>query len=113
MVVVWDDWGGWYDDAAPPQLDFLGLGIRVGCIIISPYAKNQVIHTPYESGSILKFVEHTFALPSLGYSDARATSISDSFNFDRSPRAFTPIPSEYKASYFLHQRPSLEAPDNQ
>ncbi len=113
IVIVWDDWGGWYDDAAPPQLDFLGLGIRVGCLIISPYAKNAVVHTQYESGSILKFVEHTFGVPSLGYSDARAASIADSFNFDRKPRAFTPIPSAYKASYFLHQRPSFEPPDSQ
>ncbi|MGB8520787.1 MAG: alkaline phosphatase family protein [Candidatus Tumulicola sp.] len=113
IVIVWDDWGGWYDDVPPPQLDFLGLGIRVGCIIISPYAKNAVIHTQYESGSILKFVEHTFGAASLGYSDARANSIADSFDFNRSPRAFTPIPSAYKASYFLHQRPSGDAPDDQ
>jgi phospholipase C len=29
IFVVWDDWGGWYDNVAPPQLDFKGLGIRV------------------------------------------------------------------------------------
>ena len=41
IIVVWDDWGGWYDDAAPKQLDFRGLGQRVPCLIISPYAKGQ------------------------------------------------------------------------
>src|SRR5581483_10401025 len=33
IVVVWDDWGGWYDNAPPPQLDYRGLGMRVPCII--------------------------------------------------------------------------------
>ena len=48
VVVLWDDFGGWYDDVPPPQLDFVGLGIRVPCIIISPYAKaNYVSHTQY------------------------------------------------------------------
>ncbi len=113
IVVVWDDWGGWYDDAPPPQLDFLGLGIRVGCIIISPYAKNQVIHTQYEYGSILKFMEQTFGLASLGYSDARANSISDSFDFTQSPRPFVPIQAKYPRSHFLHERPSLQPPDDE
>ena len=39
IFVLWDDWGGWYDDVPPPQLDFRGLGIRVPCMVISPYAK--------------------------------------------------------------------------
>ena len=39
IIVLWDDWGGWYDNASPKQLDYRGLGIRVPCLIISPYAK--------------------------------------------------------------------------
>jgi phospholipase C len=113
IVVLWDDWGGWYDDAAPPQLDFLGLGIRVGCIVVSPYAKTQVIHTQYEYGSILKFIEQTFKLASLGYTDERASSIVDSFNFKRTPRSFVPIPAKYPASYFVHEKPSLQPPDRE
>jgi hypothetical protein len=60
IVVLWDDWGGWYDNAPPPQLDFRGLGLRVGCIIISPYARvapgaraGYVSHTRYEFGTAL------------------------------------------------------------
>ncbi len=64
IVVIWDDWGGWYDNAPPPQLDFRGLGIRVPCLIISPYAKQGVVsHTQYEYASILKFIEQAFNLP--------------------------------------------------
>ena len=29
VVVIWDDWGGWYDHVRPPQLDAMGLGFRV------------------------------------------------------------------------------------
>ncbi|MEO6990532.1 MAG: alkaline phosphatase family protein, partial [Candidatus Baltobacteraceae bacterium] len=39
IFVVWDDWGGWYDHVAPPQLDRMGLGFRVPFIVISPYAR--------------------------------------------------------------------------
>jgi phospholipase C len=121
IVVVWDDWGGWYDSVPPPQRDFRGLGIRVPCIIISPYAKRgYVSHTVYEFGSILKFIEEAFALPSLeslgrgsGYSDTRAYSISDSFDFKQKPGPFDPIAAPYARSYFLSRRPSMRPPDDQ
>ena len=117
IVVLWDDWGGFYDNAAPPQLDFRGLGFRVPCLIISPYAKRGVVvHTQYEFGSILKFIRETFGLPPLGpasagYTDTRAHSISDSFDFNQSPRAFTPISSKYPMQHFLHEPPSNEPVD--
>jgi phospholipase C len=112
IIVLWDDWGGWYDNAKPPQLDFRGLGIRVPCLIISPYAKRgYVSHTQYEYGSILKFIEQAFNLPPLGptdegYTDTRATSIDDSFDFTQKPRRFKPIPEKYSESYFLNEPPS-------
>ncbi len=105
IIVLWDDWGGWYDNVPPPQLDYRGLGIRVPCLIISPYVKRgYVSHTQYEFGSILKFIEQAFNLPPLGpasqgYTDTRANSIVDSFDFTQAPRKFTliPIPSSYGA----------------
>jgi phospholipase C len=119
IVVLWDDWGGWYDNAKPPQLDFRGLGIRVPCLIISPYAKRGFVsHTQYEYGSVLKFIEEAFGLPALGptsdgYTDTRAASISDSFDFNQAPRAFTPIPTKYPLSHFLTEPPSDEPVDTQ
>jgi phospholipase C len=119
IIVLWDDWGGFYDNAPPPQLDFRGLGIRVPCLIISPYARaGYVSHTQYEYGSILKFIEEAFpgvgplGNPSEGYTDTRARSLRDSFDFAQSPRPFAPIPAKYPPSYFLHERPSNEPPDN-
>ncbi|HTX58168.1 MAG TPA: alkaline phosphatase family protein, partial [Verrucomicrobiae bacterium] len=118
IVVVWDDWGGFYDSEPPPQLDFTGLGIRVPCIVISPYAKKHYVDdTQYEFGSILKFIEQTFGLPplgptALGYTDTRATSITNAFDFTQAPRSFTPIPAPYPPSYFLHRPPSHKPPDD-
>jgi len=114
IVVVWDDWGGFYDSVAPPFSDHWGgLGLRVPMIVISPYAREQVSgtpgyisKTPYEFGSILKYVEETFNLSSLGTTDKRATSIGDSFDYSQPPRAFTPIPSDHDKAYFLHRPPS-------
>jgi phospholipase C len=117
IVVLWDDFGGWYDHVPPPQLDFKGLGIRVPCIIISPYARRgYVIHTQYEFGSVLRFVEDTFGLPALGsvadgYSDARATSLIDAFDFTQAPRKFRSIPAPAFPNYFLHLKPTGVAPD--
>jgi len=124
IVILWDDWGGWYDDLAPPQLDFRGLGIRVPCIVVSPYARTTsaqqpgyVSHTQYEFGSVLAFVEQTFGLPVLGseadgYTDARATSLSDVFDFQQAPRKFNVIMAPQSRTFFLHQAHSGLPPDN-
>jgi phospholipase C len=119
IIVLWDDWGGWYDNAAPPQLDYRGLGMRVPCLIISPYAKQgYVTHTQLEFGSILRFMEETFTLPpigspSAGYTDQRANSLDDAFDFTQSPRPFVPIQGKYSKAHFLHERQTGEPPDNQ
>jgi phospholipase C len=95
IVVVWEDWGGWYDHVPPPQLDYAGLGIRVPMIVVSPYAKaGYVSHTQYEFGSIVRFVEDTWSLGRLGTTDTRAASMSDVFDFTQKPRKFTQIPSK-------------------
>jgi phospholipase C len=120
IIVVWDDWGGWYDNSPPPQLDFRGLGIRVPCLIISPYAKtNYVDHTQYEFGSILRFIEEVnpTVLPlgptSEGYTDTRATSLDNAFDFTQAPRKFTPFKVKYPPSVFLHEPPSNELVDTE
>ncbi|MEO6834689.1 MAG: alkaline phosphatase family protein [Candidatus Tumulicola sp.] len=115
IVIVWDDWGGFYDHEPPPFLDTAGgLGFRVPMLVVSPYVPAGTIsHTQYEFGSILKFVEGTFNLGSLGTTDARATSISDIFNFNQQPRAFSPIPAVLNRRYFLHRPPSYEPVDSQ
>jgi len=93
IIVVWEDWGGWYDHVAPPQLDYAGLGFRVPMIVVSPYAKaGYVSHTQYEFGSIVRFFEDTWNLGRLGTTDTRAASIDDTFDFNQKPRKFSSIP---------------------
>lgn len=113
IIVIWDEWGGWYDHVPPPYVDFVGLGNRVPAIIISPYARPHFVsHTQYEFGSILKFAEGAFKLPSLGYDDARSTSIWDSFNFGQKPLEFKKIPCKYPPSHFLNEKASDVPPDD-
>jgi phospholipase C len=108
IVVVWDDWGGFYDHVKPPFFDeWGGLGFRVPMMIVSAYARKgsgsqggYISHTPYEFGSILKFVEDTFDLGRLNTTDKRATSIDDSFDFTQPARSFSAIPSTYSRADF-------------
>jgi len=39
IFISWDDFGGFYDHVAPPQVDVYGLGPRVPMLLISPFAK--------------------------------------------------------------------------
>jgi len=93
ILVTWDDWGGWYDHVAPQILNSYEYGFRVPMIVVSPYAKQGYIsHVTHDFGSILKFIESTFNLPSLGYADAPADNLSDCFNFGQSATSFQTIP---------------------
>jgi phospholipase C len=112
IIVVWDDWGGLYDHVPPKQFTDVsgGLGFRVPMLVLSPYALagkgsqgGYVGKTQYEFGSILLYIEQNWGLPSLGTTDARATSIANLFNYDQSPRSFTVIPSSENAQYFINQ----------
>ena len=66
VVVTYDEFGGWWDHAAPPKADRFGPGTRVPTIIVSPYAKKGVVdHTLYDTTSILRFVTNKWNLPVL------------------------------------------------
>jgi phospholipase C len=113
VVVMWDDWGGFYDHVPPPQLDGNGLGFRVPLLVISPYAKRgYVSHVQFETSSIVKFIEATFGLPALAASDARAANLSDCFDFTQPPRTFTSTPTRHRIGDYLSERPSLRPPDD-
>jgi phospholipase C len=99
IILTWDDWGGWYDHA-PPAVISNGsswgsgyvYGFRVPMVVMSPYAKPAYIsHMTHDFGSILKFIETNFNLPSLGYADAPADELSDIFNFSQTPLVFQTI----------------------
>jgi len=120
IVIVWDDWGGFYDNVPPPFQDqWGGLGFRIPMIVVSPYAREStsgpgfVEHDQYEFGSILKFIENIWGLGQLGTTDKRATSIIDCFDFTQQPRQFQEIGSSHSRAFFEHQKPSYLPVDSE
>lgn len=87
VVLVWDDYGGYYDHVPPPHVDTYGLGARVPAIVISPWAKPGYIDTdPMEFASVLKFIETVFDLPALTQRDRVADDMLSSFDFTQPPQ---------------------------
>ena len=113
IIIVWDDWGGWYDHVPPPRLDRMGLGPRVPLIVISPWAKRHYIsHMQHEFGSILKFTEEVFGLPSLHTTDERADDLRDCFDFSQSFEPFQPIATFRRAAFFTDPARADVPPDD-
>jgi phospholipase C len=122
IIVTRDDWGGWYDHVPPFKIINDGVswgsgyvyGFRVPLIVIAPYARPAYIsHVNHDFGSILRFVEETFGLQSLGYADAHAPDdLSDCFNFQQKPLVFQTIDAPLKADHFLHDTTPPSDPDD-
>ncbi|PYX25388.1 MAG: hypothetical protein DMG82_05225 [Acidobacteria bacterium] len=122
VIITWDDWGGWYDHVPPPKViadrtswgSGYVYGFRVPLIIVSSYAKaGYVSHVTHDFGSILKFIEQIFSLPSLGYADAAADDLSDCFNFSQTPLQFHTIAAPLSAEHFLNDHtPPLDPDDD-
>jgi len=120
IIITWDDWGGWYDHVAPKVIDDgvswgsgYVYGFRVPLIVVSPYAKAAYIsHTTHDFGSVLKFIETTFDLPSLGYADAPADDLSDCLNLTQSPISFRTIPASLDAAHFINDKSPPTPPDD-
>jgi phospholipase C len=82
IFVVWDDWGGFYDNVSPPHVTYAGFGFRVPLIVVSPIAKKHYVsHTVYDFNSLLKFIEKHYGLGSLGTGDRHANALDDCFDF--------------------------------
>jgi phospholipase C len=93
IFVTWDDYGGFYDHVPPPQVDDFGLGIRVPLLVISPYAKSDVVdHHLGEFSSVLRFIEDNWGLTQLTERDAAADNLSYDFDFTQKPRRPSPLP---------------------
>jgi phospholipase C len=61
IFLTWDDWGGFYDNVAPPKVDGQGYGLRVPGLVISPYARRGYIdHQTLSFDAYLKFIEDDF-----------------------------------------------------
>ncbi len=101
VIIVWDDWGGWYDHVLPWNCDSSGncggypnatgkqyvYGFRVPMLVVSPYTKagyvsgdirTQSKNPPYvhDFGSILNFIEYAF-----GQGGAPLAEISPNYHY--------------------------------
>jgi phospholipase C len=86
IILVWDDYGGFYDHVPPPQTDLYGWGPRVPAIVISPYSRAGVVnHTRFDLTSPLKLIETRFGLPPLTARDRGSNNMLDCFNFSQTP----------------------------
>ncbi|MDA8273320.1 MAG: alkaline phosphatase family protein [Deltaproteobacteria bacterium] len=80
IFLNWDECGGFYDHVVPPVVDYYGLGMRVGCIIISPFVKKGYIsNVMHEHASILKYAENLWGLDPLTDRDRYANGFEDAF----------------------------------
>lgn len=106
VFVTWDDWGGWYDHVNPPNVEqwdsnmaqnandahpeFNGqqfrYGSRVGCMVISPYAKQAHVSSTQRSHiSLVKFCQSLFGIPSINPRLDTADDMSDCFDPKQAP----------------------------
>lgn len=93
IFLSWDDYGGFYDHALPPEVDAYGYGPRVPMIVISPYVKQgYVSHYTYDFTSVLKFIEQRWNLKHLTPRDDRANNMADCFDFSQMPASALVIP---------------------
>ena len=93
IFLTWDDYGGFYDHAPPPQVDGFGFGIRVPLLTISPYAKPGYIDSQLgEFSSVLRFIEDNWGIRQLTLRDRQARNLSYNFDFTQDPIPPDPQP---------------------
>jgi phospholipase C len=96
IILTWDDFGGWYDHVKPTveklsNGTFFNTGFRLPALVISPYAKTQVIKTVTEQASVPKLVEELWGMPMMSDTDpnardGRVGSMMDAFDFTQAPK---------------------------
>jgi len=96
IILTWDDFGGFYDHVAPTvekltNGTFFNTGFRLPALVISPYAKTQVVKTKTEQASVPKLVEELWGMPMMSDTDpnardGRVGSMLDAFDFTQAPK---------------------------
>ncbi len=109
FLLVYDDWGGWYDHVSPPVVDEFGYGPRIPGLLVSPYAKMGYIDsTVLDFTSILKFIEVNWSLDPLAVRDANANNFLSAFDFSQSPRKPEFLPMSRTVEVQSVKSPSLK-----
>lgn len=111
LVIVYDEHGGFYDHVTPPpapppdhdqsEYTFDRFGVRVPALLISPYVKADVLSTPLDHTSILRYVADKWALADLGDRMRTANSFASAIQAvareDTPERITMPAPARARA----------------
>jgi phospholipase C len=104
LLILFDEHGGFFDHVKPPAgvnpndgkpnavsgFNFDQLGVRVPCIVISPWVKkNGIDHTHYDHSSVPATVTRNFGLRHLTDRDLAANDVLHLFS-NSAPRTNTP-----------------------
>jgi phospholipase C len=90
-------------------------GFRVPLIVVSAYTPAGYINNvPHDFGSVLRMIEGINHLPEgqLGFADKRATTDLSGFFSLTQPRAYTVVPAEKDANFFLTYTGAVVDPDD-
>jgi phospholipase C len=106
IFLTWDDWGGYYDNVLPNQVDSFGYGFRVPLIVISPYVKQGVYYgqttgKQQDFTAFLATIEANWHLKPMGARDAAVGSLFYMFNFSQTPMKPLILPKNTLATYPL------------
>jgi phospholipase C len=121
LVVYFDEHGGFYDQVVPPpavppdgkteHYAFNQLGIRVPCLLISPWVGRRVEHTIFDHTSLLKYMIEKWDLAPLGNRTAAANSIAVALTASPRPDADSVPFIRVPYSQLIPPRPELEKED--
>ena len=108
VFLSWDDWGGFYDNVAPPSVDANGYGLRVPGIVVSPYARTGYIdHQTLSFDAYDRFIEDVFLngqridphtdgrpdpRPDVRENASVLGDLMSDFDFNQPPRAAVTLP---------------------
>ncbi|MEP6750715.1 MAG: alkaline phosphatase family protein [Bacteroidota bacterium] len=82
VILTYDEFGGFFDHVNPPVIDRWGPGSRIPAIVIGPFAKKGYVDsTPYETVSILSFIEQRWGLEPLAERDKNANPFKNALIF--------------------------------
>jgi phospholipase C len=100
IIIVWDDWGGWYDHEPPTILPYpeggYQYGLRVPMLFVSAYTQPGFIsNTRLDFGAIGRFIEFNFGIPmgALTFADERSSdALGEFYDLSQAPRPFQTVP---------------------
>jgi len=101
VYITWDDYGGFYDNVAPPTFEGQQLGFRVPLLLISPYTEPGTVSNSFAFfESVLHLMEWRFNLGCISVLDCEAPLPLFGFDWNSLPRPPEMFPTNFsQASY--------------